>query len=194
MTQDWSVPVWAVLAAAGVVLLVVLALGLMVRSAHRRAEAQMRMTQQAAQALSDQVAGLEARLDDAGSSQTDLAHLDRADYVITRFGDPADPHHPDGPGDTDTSHRREVEVRSLPRGVFADLLLRETAVRAAGVSAGLRRALAPETRNRIRFEMKQEVKRSRKQRKADLRVARREWETRQRTAGSFVADTGQEHV
>lgn len=185
MTQDWSVPVWAVLAAAGVVLLVILALGLMVRSAHRRAEAQMSLTQQAAQALADQVAGLEARLDEGGATQAGLDHLDRADYVITRFGDPADP---------DTSHRREVEVRSLPRGVFADLLLRETAVRAAGVSAGLRRALAPETRNRIRFEMKQEVKRSRKQRKADLRIARREWEARQRAAGSFVTDTGQENA
>ncbi|GAB2769312.1 hypothetical protein GCM10027020_23120 [Nocardioides salsibiostraticola] len=194
MTQDWSVPVWAVLAAAGVVLLVILALGLMVRSAHRRAEAQMRLTQQAAQALADQVAGLEARLDEGDASQSDVAHLDRADYVITRFGDPADPDHSDGMDDSSASHRREVEVRSLPRGVFADLLLRETAVRAAGMSAGLRRALAPETRNRIRFEMKQEVKRSRKQRKADLRIARREWEARQRAAGSFVADTGQEHA
>lgn len=187
MTQDWSVPVWAVLAAAGVVLFVILALGLMVRSAHRRVEAQLSLTQQAAQALADQVAGLEARLEQDPSPTAD----DRADYVITRFGDPADPDDAEN-SDALDQHRREVEVRSLPRGVFADLLLRETAVRAVGVSAGLRRALAPETRNRIRFEMKQEVKRSRKQRKADLRIARREWEARQRATGSFVADTGQE--
>ena len=49
-------------------------------------------------------------------------------------------------------------------------------------AAGLRRALAPEVRNRIRFEMKREVKRSRKQRKADMKQARREWEARQRAA------------
>ena len=39
---------------------------------------------------------------------------------------------------------------------------------------------SPETRNRIRFEMRREVKRARKQRRADLREARREWEARQR--------------
>ena len=39
---------------------------------------------------------------------------------------------------------------------------------------------------RIRFEMKREVKRARKQRKADTREARREWAARQR------ADLGEE--
>ena len=43
-------------------------------------------------------------------------------------------------------------------------------IRAAGIAHGLRRALAPEARNRIRFEMKREVKRSRKQRRADLKA------------------------
>ena len=52
----------------------------------------------------------------------------------------------------------------------------------AGITT--RRALAPEVRNRIRFEMKREVKRSRKQRKTDLKQARREWETRQRATFS----------
>ncbi len=61
-------------------------------------------------------------------------------------------------------------------------MLRESVVQAASLVAGLRRALAPETRNRIRFEMRQEVKRARRQRRADLRQARRELEARQRTA------------
>ena len=51
---------------------------------------------------------------------------------------------------------------------------------AVAVGAGLRRALTPEVRNRIRFEMKREVKRSRKERKLMLRAARRDWESRQR--------------
>jgi hypothetical protein len=59
-------------------------------------------------------------------------------------------------------------------------VLRETVVQAASLAHGLRRALAPEMRNRIRFEMRREVKRSRKQRRADLKAARREWEARQR--------------
>ena len=61
-------------------------------------------------------------------------------------------------------------------------MLRETVVQAASLFHGVRRALSPENRNRIRFEMRREVKRSRKQRRADLREARRDWEARQRAA------------
>jgi hypothetical protein len=71
-------------------------------------------------------------------------------------------------------------VPGLPAPVFIDTVLRESLVRTASLAAGLRHALAPEVRNRIRFEMKREVKRSRKQRKADLRQARRELHARQR--------------
>ena len=39
---------------------------------------------------------------------------------------------------------------------------------------GVRRALRPEARNRMAFAMRQEVKRSRRQRKLDLREARRQ--------------------
>ncbi len=54
---------------------------------------------------------------------------------------------------------------TVPGPQFVDVLLRESLIRTASIAAGLRRALAPEVRNRIRFEMKREVKRSRKQRK-----------------------------
>jgi hypothetical protein len=57
--------------------------------------------------------------------------------------------------------------------LFADLVLRESLVKGVSVAYGVGRALSPETRNRIRFLMRQEVKRSRKQRRADLRAARR---------------------
>jgi hypothetical protein len=73
-------------------------------------------------------------------------------------------------------------VPALPVPQFADLVLRESLVRAGALAAGLRRGLAPEARHRIRAEMKREVKRSRRQRRADLRQARREWEARQRAA------------
>ena len=69
---------------------------------------------------------------------------------------------------------------TVPAPVFADLLLKETVVQTASLFQGLRRALDPETRNRIRFHMRQEVKRSRKQRRAELREVRREWAARQR--------------
>ena len=51
-------------------------------------------------------------------------------------------------------------------------MLRESLVKAASLGYGVRRALAPETRNRIRFEMKREVKRSRRQRRAELKEVR----------------------
>lgn len=64
--------------------------------------------------------------------------------------------------------------------LFIDLVLRESVVKAASLTHGLQRALAPENRNRIRFEMKQETKRARKQRRIDIRDVRREMAERQR--------------
>jgi hypothetical protein len=100
-----------------------------------------------------------------------LASLDEkpvaAEYVITRVGEPEPEPEP---------------VPTVPAPVFADLLLKESVVQTASLFHGLRRALSPETRNRIRFQMRQEVKRSRKQRRTELREVRRAWAARQRAA------------
>ncbi|PVG82877.1 hypothetical protein DDE18_11025 [Nocardioides gansuensis] len=90
-------------------------------------------------------------------------------FVITHLGEPEE--------ETATAVAGRIDGR-----LFADIVARESVIKAAGLAHGLRRALSPEQRNRIRFEMKQEVKRSRKQRKADQRQAIREWEARQRAA------------
>jgi hypothetical protein len=89
------------------------------------------------------------------------------EYVITRLGS-------DEPDDqpVDTPDAR----------LFADLLLRETVVKAASLAYGVRRGLSPANRNRIWFEMRREVKRARRERKAEERVAIREWRARQRAA------------
>ncbi len=71
--------------------------------------------------------------------------------------------------------------------LFADLALRETVVNAASLAHGVRRALDPATRNRIRFEMRQEVKRARKQRKVDLREAKRRGADHQRAQEGSAA-------
>lgn len=77
----------------------------------------------------------------------------------------------------------EAPVASRIEGrLFADIVLRESLVKAGALTHGVRRALAPETRNRIRFEMKREVKRSRKQRRAEIRDLRREHAARARSA------------
>jgi hypothetical protein len=74
-------------------------------------------------------------------------------------------------------------VERVDSALFADLVLRETVVKAASLTHGLRRALAPEVRNRIRFEMGREIKRARKQRRADLKAARRHPAPAQPTVG-----------
>jgi hypothetical protein len=70
----------------------------------------------------------------------------------------------------------------LDGAAFADTVLRETVVKALSMAQGVRRGLGPATRNRIRFEMKQEVRRARKQRRTDLKAAQRDLHVRQRAA------------
>ncbi len=89
-----------------------------------------------------------------------------AEFVITGLGDA-------------TSSEPGPDAR-VDGALFADIVLRETVVKAASLAHGVRRGLAPATRNRIRFEMKQEVRRARKQRRADLKAAQRDLHARQR--------------
>jgi hypothetical protein len=99
------------------------------------------------------------------------------EYVITDLGRPGPSGEPEP----------EPEPVHLDAPAFADIVLKETVVKAASLAHGLRRGLAPATRNRIRFEMKQEVRRSRKQRRADLKAAQRDLHARQRAALSEEA-------
>jgi len=127
--------------------------------------------------LDAQVARLLASSDahDTSPEAADLpfASLDgeppATEYVITRMGQPEPEPEP---------------APTVPAPVFADLVLKETVVQTASLFHGLRRALDPETRHRIKFHMRQEVKRSRKQRRTELKEVRREWAARQRAAMS----------
>jgi hypothetical protein len=120
--------------------------------------------------LRQQLDGLEQRMAESGPAAASPAAAP-VEFVITDLGreeQPAEPVRIDGPA-------------------FADIVLKETVVKAASFAHGVRRGLAPATRNRIRFEMKQEVRRARKQRRADLKAARRDLHARQRAA--LAADT-----
>jgi hypothetical protein len=59
---------------------------------------------------------------------------------------------------------------------------RETVIKAASWTHGLRRALSPESRNRIRFQVRQETRRAGRERKAELKQALREYRARERAA------------
>ncbi|HSX67773.1 hypothetical protein [Nocardioides sp.] len=95
------------------------------------------------------------------------------EFVITRVGE--EPDNDDiAPG---TAAPQRIDGR-----LFLDLVARESVVKAAALGHGVRRALAPEVRNRIRFEMKREVKRSRRARKDEYRRVRDEIRARERAA------------
>lgn len=159
MTADWLVPA-ALATLVGLALLAVLALW-RARSRDRAELAEARA----------EAAELRARVD-ALAHRVAPARHEPEEFVITRMGGVETgaerlPRPPEGP--------ERIDGR-----LFADLVLRETVVKAAALTHGVRRALAPDVRNRIRFEMRREMKRSRKARRDELRDLRREMHARQR--------------
>ncbi len=107
----------------------------------------------------------------------------RLDTLVRRLDAPARPVEEFVITQVGTAARTPAETGPAARiegRLFADIVLRESVVKAASLGHGVRRALAPETRNRIRFEMKREVKRSRRQRRAELKDVRRSQQARQR--------------
>ena len=134
-----------------------------------------------------EVASLRAQVDDFERRPTPPARP-RADadpdFVITRLVE--------GDALTTTEPATATEpgpVERVDSALFADLVLRETVVKAASLTHGLRRALAPESRNRIRFEMGREVKRARKQRRAEVKAARRHRAPAPRTAARTAEES-----
>jgi hypothetical protein len=157
VTQDilpWTAV--AVLVACALLVLVIL------QRDRRRLRSELDARQADLEALRHRVDGLTARVP---------RHVDDTEYVITALGTTADELVPET--------ERQVATR-IDGKLFADLVLRETVVRAASLTHGVRRALSSEVVWRVRGEVRRELKRVRKQRKADLKVARREWEARQR--------------
>ncbi|UUZ59358.1 hypothetical protein [Nocardioides sp. B-3] len=146
--------VWLMAAAGGAVALVLLlACALLWRNSRR---------------LAARPADLEARTAtrEAGTEATaTMERVESATYVITGLHD--------AEADVEAETVQAVPARIDGR-LFADIVARESVVKAAGLAHGLRRALSAENRNRIRFEMKREVKRSRKQRRAHLKAAMRQ--------------------
>ncbi|WP_243059888.1 hypothetical protein [Nocardioides sp. SR21] len=151
---------WIGAAVAGVLALVALALGVALLRARSRTDRELGAARAETAEIKAQLEALEARL-----SRPEPRTTPEAEFVITNLGEPAADPEP---------------VPKIDNTLFADIVLRETVVKAASLAHGLRRALDPETRHRIRYEMGREVKRARKQRRVDTRQARREWQARQR--------------
>ena len=155
--------VWlgAICAAATALALVALLLALGARRRARRAESML-------VALVERIDVLES----AGESSTSATgprepwgDADAKTYVITHLDPDAAP-----------------PARPIDGRLFADIVARETVVKAASWTAGLRRALSPESRNRIRFQVRQETKRAGRERRAETKQALREFRARERAA------------
>jgi hypothetical protein len=148
---------WAALGATAALLLVLVGVGLVLVIGGRRADVREQAALASARA---DVAALSARLEElsaelAASRGAALPTPPQVEYVITTAGD------------------HSVEGEDLPRVPDRAVLsatLGEPLVKLAAFGYGLRKALSGETRNRIAFEMRREVKRTRKERR---RAARR---------------------
>jgi hypothetical protein len=162
---------WMAATAAGLLALAALALGVALLRARSRTDRELAASRAETAVLRTQVEELERRV-----GRSEPRRAPSTEYVITNLGDTE----PDGP-------EPEASPEVSP-ALFADLVLRETVVKAVSLAHGVRRAIDPETRNRIRFEMRREVKRARKQRKADTKEARREWAARQRAADDRTSE------
>ncbi len=153
----------ALLAAATVSVL--LLLGLLVVLLRLRAE-----TRRALVCARAETAELRARLDEltAPNLPADVhagavpEAIDPPAYVITDAG-------------------TEVPVGTVRDRVVLSTTLGEPLVKAVALGHGVRRALSPESRNRIRFEMRREVRRTRKQRRREMKDAWRRERTADRT-------------
>ncbi len=85
--------------------------------------------------------------------------------------------------DTAAAPAPDVPVaRPIDGRLFTDIVAREAVVKAASWAHGLRRALSAETRNRVRFEVRQETRRAGRERRAETKQALREFRARERAA------------
>jgi hypothetical protein len=164
--QQWIAP--GVMAVLVVVLLV-----LLVRERARTARV-LRAAHDEAASLRHRVDEVERRLAvpsgssvASGSSGQQPAPQLQPEYVITHLGE-VQP-------ESAAGQAPEVAPGGVDRALFADLVLRETVVKAASLTHGLRRALGAETRHRIRYEVRSQTRAARKQRRRELRdLARRQ--------------------
>lgn len=148
----------AVVLAVAVVVLVVLAVALGRSRRHTR--------EALARAEADR-AELAARLDELERpAPATRAPEAVSEFVITEVGG--------------TQRAPQEPPARIEGRLFADLVLRESVVKAASWSYGVTRALSAENRNRLGFEMRRETKRAQKQRRADVKEALRQYYERQR--------------
>jgi hypothetical protein len=166
--------VWLAAACALATVVALAALLLASRALRRAAGAESR-----AATLAERVAVLESPVVEAPRP---VADADASTFVITQVGQQGTAH---------VTDREAPAAQSIDGRLFADIVARETVVKAASWTHGLRRALSAESRNRIRFQVRQETRQAGRERKAELKQALREYRARERDA-AFGAGVGED--
>ena len=138
----------------------VVALLLLVVVAKEAARARGRLQDELA-ASREELVVVQRRLDALARRIEPRPVADSTEYVITTAGEP-------DPGEAASAPPVPVTGRQ-----FASMALGESLVTIVSFGYGVRRALSAENRNRIGFEMRREVRRSRKERKRVEKQARR---------------------
>ncbi|MDQ6641321.1 MAG: hypothetical protein M3Y66_02375 [Actinomycetota bacterium] len=157
---------WAFWALAGALLAVgVLAvvLAVLLRAARRRSRNELAAAVAEHRALEARVDELSRRLVTHPPRQPP-ARAESADWVVT-WGDGSE---------------REIPVRPVSNQVVLSAAFGEPLVRVLAFGHGLRRALSAESRNRIGFEVRREMRRSRKVRRREMRDAWRQMRAHER--------------
>ena len=162
------------------------------RRARARLEGELAASREELQALHKRLDGLSRQVEPARSprsaratsatpcSRPRSARSADEEFVITTAGLPEARR-------SDEVAPSDVPDRQLSAKEFTSVALGESLVTLASLAYGVRRALSPENRNRIAFEMRREVRRARKQRKADLKEAKRRLR-----AEAFVTDSAED--
>lgn len=161
--DDWTTPTLVAAAAALLAVLVVIALAIALVRTRRSTTEQLSRAEEAQRDLQERLEALERPVPAAVTSS------DVVEFVVTHLGDPQQLAAPEQP------------VRIEGR-LFADVVLRESVVKAASWTHGIATALSAENRHRVRFEVRRETKRSVRQRREDTKVALREYYARQDAA------------
>jgi hypothetical protein len=162
--------------AAAVVVVGVVVTVLVSRATRRRWQAQL-------DAARADVEALTARLDDLQDDRLDERAPTETGSRAARGPVPGPPEFvitslPDGTAPRQPATGSDLEVvpaggDQLTAGQFASVAVGESLVRVLSFGYGVRRALSAENRNRIRFEMRREVKLARRRRRRDLKEAKR---------------------
>ncbi|MGZ5417007.1 MAG: hypothetical protein ACXWDI_07490 [Nocardioides sp.] len=142
-----------------VVLLVVVVLAVLLA----RALSGRRRLEDSLAASLEELATVQRRLDALARRVEPRPVVAETEYVITTAGEP-------DPADLPVA---ATPMAPVSAGQFASVAAGESLVRLVSLGYGVRRALSEENRNRIGFEMRREVRRSRKQRKREVKQARR---------------------